>query len=154
MMSSAVECSEVGAEGVVGLTGDVALEAAEDLASVQSLGAALAGVGRGSARSSGAADRDHVQRSIGPARQWSAFRPRRSPPARIREGYPPPIRAQYGPARPCTVAQNANVAVAASPARAGTRSFLIMSRCLRPAFAAGYGAVGGDCNIPLERSAA
>ena len=39
-MSSAVECFEVGAEGVVGLTGDVALEAAEDLASVEPVGGA------------------------------------------------------------------------------------------------------------------
>ena len=46
-MSSAVECLEICAEGVVGLAGDVALEAAEDLAAVQAFGSAPVGVGAG-----------------------------------------------------------------------------------------------------------
>jgi hypothetical protein len=43
-MSSAVERLEVCPKGVVGLAGDVALEATDDLAFVQAIGAAPAGV--------------------------------------------------------------------------------------------------------------
>jgi hypothetical protein len=46
-MSSAVEGFEVGAECVVGLAGDVALEAAEDLAAVEPVGGASGCVGAG-----------------------------------------------------------------------------------------------------------
>jgi len=46
-MSSAVECFEVGSEGVVGRAGDVAFEAAEDFASVESVVGAFGGVGAG-----------------------------------------------------------------------------------------------------------
>src|SRR5436309_915053 len=63
-MSSAVECAEVGAEGVVGLAGDVALEAAEDLASVESVCGPLAGVGAGAVAVAEATDGDHVQRPV------------------------------------------------------------------------------------------
>ena len=45
-MSWAVDRFQVGAEGVVGLAGYVALEAAEDLASVESVGGAFGGVSR------------------------------------------------------------------------------------------------------------
>ncbi len=63
-MSSAVEGLEVGAEGVVGLAGDVALEAAEDFASVEAVGCAFVGVGTGAFAVSEAADGDHVQGSV------------------------------------------------------------------------------------------
>src|SRR6266508_3105236 len=64
-MSSAVERFEVGAEGVVGLAGDVALEAAEDLASVQSVGGSFGGVGAGVLAVAEPADGNHVQGAVG-----------------------------------------------------------------------------------------
>src|SRR5712691_1333487 len=64
-MSSSVECLEVGAEGVVGLAGDVAFEAAEDLASVEAVGGSFGGVGAGAVAVAEAADGDHVQCSVG-----------------------------------------------------------------------------------------
>src|SRR6266540_899902 len=64
-MSSAVERLEVGAEGVVGLAGDVAFEAAEDFASVESFGGAFRGVGAGALAVAEPADGDHVQRPVG-----------------------------------------------------------------------------------------
>src|SRR5712691_6645455 len=64
-MSSAVERCEIGSEGVVGLAGDVALEAAEDLASVESVGFAFGGVGAGAGVVAEAADGDHVECSVG-----------------------------------------------------------------------------------------
>src|SRR5438552_10921770 len=64
-MSSAVQGFEVGAECVVSLAGDVALEAAEDLASAESLGGAFGGVGAGAVAVAEAADGDHVQRPVG-----------------------------------------------------------------------------------------
>src|SRR6266446_2862927 len=64
-MSSAVEGLEVGAEGVEGLAGDVAFEAAEDLAFVEAVGGALVGVGLGLLAVPEAADGDHVQCSVG-----------------------------------------------------------------------------------------
>ena len=64
-MSSAVECFHVGAEGVVGLAGDVAFEAAEDFASVEAVGFAFGGVGAGAWVVSEAADGDHVQGAVG-----------------------------------------------------------------------------------------
>src|SRR5437588_9852791 len=63
-MSSAVERLQVGAEGVVGLAGDVALEAAEDFASGEAVSGALSGVGAGALAVAEAADRDHVQRPV------------------------------------------------------------------------------------------
>src|SRR5229473_3205270 len=63
-MSSAVECLEVGAEGVVGLAGDVAFEAAKDLASVEALSGAFGCVGAGTVAVAEAADGDHVQRAV------------------------------------------------------------------------------------------
>src|SRR6186997_2071427 len=64
-MSSAVECLEVGAEAVVGLAGDVALEAAEDLASVEAVGGPFCRVGAGALAVAESADRDHGEGSIG-----------------------------------------------------------------------------------------
>src|SRR2546425_12272229 len=64
-MSSAVERFEVGAEGVVGLAGDVALEAAEDFALVQAFGCSAVCVGAGALAVAESADRDHVQGSGG-----------------------------------------------------------------------------------------
>src|SRR2546429_6942713 len=64
-MSSAVERLEVGAERVVGLAGDVALEAADDFALAQSLAGALARVGAGAGAVAQAADGDHVEGSVG-----------------------------------------------------------------------------------------
>src|SRR5947209_8761494 len=64
-MSSAVERLEIGAEGVVRLAGDVALEAAEDLASVEPVSGPFAGVGAGAVAVAEPADGDHVQ---GPVR--------------------------------------------------------------------------------------
>src|SRR5213592_1856228 len=64
-MSSAVEGFEVGSEGVEGFAGDVALEAAEDLAFVESVGAAFGGVGLGALAVAEAADGDHVECSVG-----------------------------------------------------------------------------------------
>jgi len=49
-MPSTVEGVEVGAESVVGLAGDVAFEAAEDLASVEAVCGAFSGVGARAAR--------------------------------------------------------------------------------------------------------
>src|SRR6266540_6451880 len=64
-MSSAVERFEVGSEGVVGLAGDVALEAAEDFASVESVGGAFGGVGACAFAVPEPADGDHVKRPVG-----------------------------------------------------------------------------------------
>src|SRR6266516_3815135 len=64
-MSSAVERFEVGSGGVVGLAGDVALEAAEDFASVESVGGALGGVGACAFAVPEPADGDHVERPVG-----------------------------------------------------------------------------------------
>src|SRR5438093_182948 len=64
-MSSALQRVEVGAEGVVGLAGDVALEAAEDFASVESVGCAFGGVGAGAWVVAEAADGDHVEGAVG-----------------------------------------------------------------------------------------
>jgi hypothetical protein len=64
-MSSAVEGFEVGAEAVVGLAGDVALEAAEDLASVEAVGGPFCRVGAGALAVAESADRDHVEGAIG-----------------------------------------------------------------------------------------
>jgi hypothetical protein len=64
-MSSAVEGFEVGAEGVEGLAGDVALEAAEGFAFVEAVGGALGGVGLGPLAVAEAADGDHVECSVG-----------------------------------------------------------------------------------------
>src|SRR5712692_1513257 len=65
MASSAVERLEVGAECVVGLAGDVALEAAEDFASVESVGFAFGCVGAGAWAVAQAADGDHVEGAVG-----------------------------------------------------------------------------------------
>src|SRR6266849_4668450 len=64
-MSSAVERLEVGAEGVVGLARDVALEAAEDFAFVQAVCCPSGRVGAGALAVAQAADGDHVQRTVG-----------------------------------------------------------------------------------------
>src|SRR5439155_11642520 len=64
-MSSAVECLEVGAQRVVGLAGDVALEAAEDFASVEAFCFASGGVGLGALAVAEAADGDHVEGAVG-----------------------------------------------------------------------------------------
>src|SRR5436305_2908576 len=48
-----------------GFAGDVALEAAEDLAFVEAVGGALGGVGLGALAVAEAADGDHVERSVG-----------------------------------------------------------------------------------------
>src|SRR5438093_10283015 len=59
------ELGEVGAEGLVGLAGDVALEAADDLAAVEAFGSAAVGVGAGAGVVAEAADGDHVERAVG-----------------------------------------------------------------------------------------
>src|SRR5438132_12979407 len=64
-MSSAVECFEVCAEGVVGLAGDVALQAAEDLASVETFGFTPCCVGLGGLAIAQSADGDHVEGAVG-----------------------------------------------------------------------------------------
>src|SRR5207244_2731705 len=65
MASSALQRLQVGAEGVVGLAGDVALEAAEDFASVESVGFSFGGVGAGAWVVAEAADGDHVEGAVG-----------------------------------------------------------------------------------------
>src|SRR5581483_7067941 len=64
-MSSAVECFEVGAEGVVGLAGDVAFVAAEDLASVETFGFTPCCVGLGVLAVGQSADGDHLEGAVG-----------------------------------------------------------------------------------------
>src|SRR6266540_2879840 len=64
-MSSTVYCLGIGAQCVVGLAGDVALEAAEDLASVEAVGGASGNVGARLVTVSEPADGDHVQGPVG-----------------------------------------------------------------------------------------
>src|SRR6266705_7070240 len=64
-MSSAVEGFEVGSECVEGLAGDVALEAAKDLAFVESVGGPFVGVGLRPLAVAQAADGDHVECAVG-----------------------------------------------------------------------------------------
>src|SRR5438128_2230757 len=59
------EGGEVGAEGVVDLAGDVALEAADDLFLVQALGAVAVGVGARARAIAQSADGDQVERAVG-----------------------------------------------------------------------------------------
>src|SRR5687768_15978844 len=61
------EVGEVGAERVVGLAGDVALEAADDLLLGLALGDAPLGVGACAGAVAQAADGDHVQGAVGVA---------------------------------------------------------------------------------------
>src|SRR5712691_7828250 len=58
------EAGEIGAEGVVELAGDVALEAADDVAFGEAFGGAAGGVGAGSGAVVQPADGDHVQRLV------------------------------------------------------------------------------------------
>src|SRR6266581_274551 len=60
-----VEVGEVGAEGVVELAGDVALEAADDLGFGQALGGAPVGVGAGASAVAEPADGDQVECAVG-----------------------------------------------------------------------------------------
>src|SRR6478609_5986574 len=64
-MSSAVVCVGIGSEVVVGLAGDIALEAAEDFASVESVGGAFGGVRACGLAVPEPADGDHVERPVG-----------------------------------------------------------------------------------------
>src|SRR6266542_5746292 len=59
------ELGKIGAEGVVELAGDVALEAADDLGFGQALGGATVGVGAGASAVAEAADGDQVERAVG-----------------------------------------------------------------------------------------
>src|SRR5438132_3313635 len=59
------EGGEVGAEGVVDLAGDVALEAADDLFLVEALGVAAFGVGAGAWTVAESADGDQMECSVG-----------------------------------------------------------------------------------------
>src|SRR3954449_1691133 len=61
------EVGEVSAEGVVGLAGDVALEAADDLLLGLALGNPALRVGARALAVTQAADGDHVQRAVGVA---------------------------------------------------------------------------------------
>src|SRR3954451_7145069 len=61
------EVGEVSAEGVVGLAGDVALEAADDLLVGLALGNPALRVGARALAVTQAADGDHVQRAVGVA---------------------------------------------------------------------------------------
>src|SRR6266566_3431531 len=61
------EAGEIGAERVVELAGDVALEAADDVALGEAFGGAAGGVGAGAGAVLQPADGDHVQRLVGAA---------------------------------------------------------------------------------------
>jgi hypothetical protein len=61
------DVGEVGCEGVIGLAGDVALEAADDLALGLAFLGAPRGVGLGAWAVAQATDGDHVQRAVGVA---------------------------------------------------------------------------------------
>src|SRR5712691_4743409 len=61
------EAGEIGTERVVELTGDVALEAADDVAFGEAFGGAAGGVGAGAGAVVQPADGDHVQRLVGAA---------------------------------------------------------------------------------------
>src|SRR5438309_7854759 len=58
------EVGEVGAEGVVDLAGDVALETADDLFLVEAFGGAAFGVGAGAGAAAEPADGDQVERAV------------------------------------------------------------------------------------------
>src|SRR5712691_7396605 len=62
-----LEAGEIGVERVVELAGDVALEAADDLAFGEAFGGAAGGVGAGAGAVAESADGDHVQRLVGAA---------------------------------------------------------------------------------------
>src|SRR5438093_7458260 len=64
-MSSALQRLQIGAERLVDLAGDVALEAADDLAAVEAFGFASLGVGAGAGVVAEAADGDHVECAVG-----------------------------------------------------------------------------------------
>src|SRR6266849_44621 len=59
------EVGKIGAEGVVELAGDVALEAADDLGFGQALGGATVGVGAGASAVAEPADSDQVECAVG-----------------------------------------------------------------------------------------
>lgn len=59
------ELGEVGAEGVVELAGDVAVEAADDLGFGQALGGATVGVGAGASAVAQPTDGDQVECTVG-----------------------------------------------------------------------------------------